>query len=199
MGRPHHCGQLPNQTKVEVASGSVPVEANALSSEHASVPETYVVDDSPNAHRVEPDNQLGLTPPPETQAAPTELEQPTPFQERLDRVSDSPKEVPSAEPASEAPPSEAPPSEAPASEAPASEVPSGDTPQNDEDIFGDELPPVFLSTAAAQARLRRCCQPNAKGEYKVPKQVLDKFRDVKGGRKELEKMFEKCGHDPGQG
>ena len=57
-------------------------------------------------------------------------------------------------------------------------------------------PPPMLSDAAARARLRRVCQPNSKGEYKVPQEVVDKFKDAKGGREDLMKQFERCAHDP---
>lgn len=60
----------------------------------------------------------------------------------------------------------------------------------------EEQPPAPpLSVAAAEARLRRACTPNSKGEYKVPQQVIDQYLDVKGGRVDLMKLFERCGHD----
>jgi hypothetical protein len=54
----------------------------------------------------------------------------------------------------------------------------------------------MLSEAAAAARLRRVCQANSKGEYKVPMEVVAKYKDVHDGRVDLMKLFEKVGHSP---
>lgn len=54
----------------------------------------------------------------------------------------------------------------------------------------------MLSDAAARARLRRVCQANCRGEFKVPQEVVEKFKDPKGGREDLMKQFERCAHDP---
>ena len=62
--------------------------------------------------------------------------------------------------------------------------------------FGEVQAPVMLSEAAAAARLRRVCQPNSKGEYKVPMEVVTKYKDVHDGRVDLMKLFEKVGHSP---
>lgn len=61
----------------------------------------------------------------------------------------------------------------------------------------EEKPPAFLSVAAAAARLRRACTPNSKGEYKVPPEVAEQWKDTteNGGRRQLESLFEKCGHE----
>lgn len=82
-----------------------------------------------------------------------------------------------------------------------SEKPDGKPEENGEDenveekSQDEEEPPNFLSAAAADARLRRICTANSKGEYKVPLQVIDEFLDVKGGRVDLMKIFERCGHE----
>ena len=57
------------------------------------------------------------------------------------------------------------------------------------------IPPVMISKQAADARLRRACAPNSKGEYKVPQQVVDEYADAKHGRANLMKLFERCAHD----
>ncbi|CAK9035003.1 unnamed protein product [Durusdinium trenchii] len=64
-----------------------------------------------------------------------------------------------------------------------------------EAVGSPEQPPEYISPAAAKARLRRVCEPNSKGEYKVPKDIVDQFKD-KESRSNLEKMFEKCGNNP---
>lgn len=61
-----------------------------------------------------------------------------------------------------------------------------------------EKPPITLSDAAAQARLRRVCTPNSKGEYKVPEQVIKEFED-RNARMNLMKEFEKLGFDSDSG
>lgn len=61
---------------------------------------------------------------------------------------------------------------------------------------GEAQPPAMLSEAAAAARLRRVCQANSKGEYKVPMEVVAKYKDVHDGCVDLMKLFEKVGHSP---
>ena len=70
--------------------------------------------------------------------------------------------------------------------------------QNDDEVSELEgvVPPKMLSEAAAAARLRRVCQPNSKGEYKVPPEVVSKYKDIQEGRMDLMKLFEKVGHSP---
>ena len=78
------------------------------------------------------------------------------------------------------------------------ENPANEKPEVDEEEEGVEVPtvpPVLLSKAAANARLRRICTINSKGEYKVPKEVIEQYLDVKKGREDLMKVFERCGHE----
>ena len=80
------------------------------------------------------------------------------------------------------------------SENPANEKPEVDEEEQEVEVRPD--PPVLLSKAAANARLRRICTQNSKGEYKVPQEVIDQYLDVKKGREDLMKVFERCGHEP---
>lgn len=57
-------------------------------------------------------------------------------------------------------------------------------------------PPTFLSAAAADQRLRRLMTPKANGEYKVPMEVVNQYKESKDS---VQKLFEKCGHDRDQG
>ena len=170
---------------LEVPSPAPPAEA--------SPKEAIEVEESPArpAGTFWPDNQLGLFPPtPATPATPA----PTPHAEgegqtgekgdgEDDQKKDDPMDV---EPEKE--------TGKPENENQISEMEEdGD---EDDDCQADKPPPPMLSEAAAKARLRRTCQPNSKGEYKVPKQVLEQYADVKGGRLDLEKIFERCAHNP---
>ncbi|CAE7634225.1 unnamed protein product [Symbiodinium sp. CCMP2592] len=56
-------------------------------------------------------------------------------------------------------------------------------------------PPKQLTKAAVDRRLYRIVQPRANGEYKVPKDVIDTYKD-KDRRPTLMSMFEKLGYDP---
>ncbi|OLP74858.1 hypothetical protein AK812_SmicGene45483 [Symbiodinium microadriaticum] len=56
-------------------------------------------------------------------------------------------------------------------------------------------PPKQLSKQAVDRRLYRVVQPKTNGEYKVPKEVVDEYKD-KDRRPKLMSMFEKLGYDP---
>ena len=71
-------------------------------------------------------------------------------------------------------------------------------PSDQEDEPETPVAPTMLTQAAANARLRRVCTPNSKGEYKVPQQVVDQFKDL-AKRLDLMKIFEKVGHNPDRG
>ena len=56
-------------------------------------------------------------------------------------------------------------------------------------------PPEKLTEAAVDRRLRRVVERKADGTYKVPKEVVEQFKD-KHKRPELFAAFEKCGYKP---
>ena len=42
--------------------------------------------------------------------------------------------------------------------------------------------------------LRRLIQPRADGSFLVPSEIIEKFKDIKGGgREEVLRLYEKCG------
>ena len=138
-------------------------------------PEVVPVEASP-VGKLLPDNQEGLTPSPPNDAINEDDPMRTPFYQ-----------PPEAEVAQEQPP---------LGPEDLNTIPEAN---GVEDTFEDEeppIPPTMLSKAAADARLRRACAPNSKGEYKVPPEVVDAYADAKEGRINLMKLFEKCAHDP---
>lgn len=166
-----------------------------------------IVQDSPTP----PDNQLGL--PSDSEIPPTQV-QASPLLLGAERQEEPEQAIPhfesgkqdSREPNNNAPPlddagvlgqAKTPPSTLGSTSVPPEAPQSGEV-EGMEAVGSPEQPPEYISPAAAKARLRRVCEPNSKGEYKVPKDIVDQFKD-KESRSNLEKMFEKCGNNPDKG
>ena len=54
-------------------------------------------------------------------------------------------------------------------------------------------PPAKLTRSAIRKRLWRVCQPKANGKLKVPKEVVEEYRD-ESSRQRVEMLFEKSGY-----
>ena len=79
------------------------------------------------------------------------------------------------------------------------EVSDGDSGDKGECKQPEDLPPVEqLSWGAVDRRLRRIMTPRVTGEYKVPKAVVDQWKD-KTSRPKVMSMFEKAGYSPDRG
>ena len=56
---------------------------------------------------------------------------------------------------------------------------------------------IRISQAAIDQRMRRIMTPNGKtGEYKVSDEIVKMYKDKKGGKAKLEKLFQSVGFDP---
>ena len=58
----------------------------------------------------------------------------------------------------------------------------------------DQPPPPKLSQGAINKRLYRICQPRADGSFKVPREVVEDYRDL-GKRDNVVALFEKVGYN----
>ena len=63
----------------------------------------------------------------------------------------------------------------------------------------ETTPPEPLSQGAIYKRMYRIFKPRKDGTYQVDKSFVDAYADVKGGRLELESMFEKVGYSVDRG
>ena len=59
---------------------------------------------------------------------------------------------------------------------------------------------TFLALKAGESNemkvLRRLVQPRADGSFVVPAEIIEKFKDIKGGgREEVLRLYEKCGRN----
>ena len=67
---------------------------------------------------------------------------------------------------------------------------------SDSDLDISSLPPPMPSPEAIDQRLRRVFKPRKDGSYMVPDEFVKKWLDVKCGRLEVCRLFERSGFDP---
>lgn len=167
--------QKPKERKPPIESQAV--AASPAATEMDAPPAEVVQVEASPPGKLLPDNQLGLTPSPpkDSEAMATPYYPPPEGEDGGEKSPPEPVDPPNPE----------------HTEA----VEDVEDTQKVEETEEPPIPPVMISKQAADARLRRACAPNSKGEYKVPQQVVDEYADAKHGRANLMKLFERCAHD----
>ena len=117
-----------------------------------------------------------LTPAPETKPA-DEGTNASPGEQQKPALKEEPAEKAVAEAASDLPASK----------------PTKSTPRMPEQAIPE--PPPALTDCAVDRRLRRIMQPRTNGEFKVPMEVVENWRDHEK-RSQVKLMFEKAGYHP---
>ena len=67
---------------------------------------------------------------------------------------------------------------------------------DDDDFDLGSLPPPMPTQEAIDQRLRRLTKPRKDGSFLLPDEVIKQWMDIKCGRLEVQKLFERCGFNP---